>query len=35
VRELPTRLQDLLGWNIRPPFMGYVDGRDPKRVLEV
>jgi ectoine hydroxylase-related dioxygenase (phytanoyl-CoA dioxygenase family) len=35
VRALPERLQDLLGWNIRPPFMGYVDGLDPKRVLGI
>jgi ectoine hydroxylase-related dioxygenase (phytanoyl-CoA dioxygenase family) len=33
VATLPERLQDLLGWNIRPPFVGYVDGRDPKRTL--
>ena len=31
---LPERLQELLGYNIYPPFMGYVDGRHPKRVLE-
>lgn len=30
---LPERLQELLGWNIYPPFVGYVDGRDPKRYL--
>ncbi|HEY5025973.1 MAG TPA: phytanoyl-CoA dioxygenase family protein [Acidimicrobiales bacterium] len=34
VGELPERLQELLGYNIRPPFMGYVDGRHPRRVLE-
>jgi ectoine hydroxylase-related dioxygenase (phytanoyl-CoA dioxygenase family) len=34
VRQLPERLQELLGYNIRPPFMGYVDGRHPRRVLE-
>ncbi len=34
VRELPERLQELLGYNIHPPFVGYVDGRHPKRVLE-
>jgi len=34
VRSLPGRLQELLGYNIRPPFMGYVDGRHPRRVLE-
>jgi ectoine hydroxylase-related dioxygenase (phytanoyl-CoA dioxygenase family) len=32
-RELPEALQELLGYNIYPPFMGYVDGRHPKRVL--
>jgi ectoine hydroxylase-related dioxygenase (phytanoyl-CoA dioxygenase family) len=31
---LPARLQELLGYNIHPPFMGYVDGRHPRRVLE-
>ena len=34
VRQLPVRLQELLGYNIRPPFMGYVDGRHPRKVLE-
>src|SRR5260221_9330180 len=34
VRTLPERLQELLGYNIRPPFIGYVDGRHPKKVLE-
>ena len=33
VRGLPERLQELLGYNIRPPFMGYVDGRHPRKVL--
>jgi ectoine hydroxylase-related dioxygenase (phytanoyl-CoA dioxygenase family) len=33
VRELPERLQELLGYNIYPPFLGYVDGRHPRRVL--
>ncbi|MBO3752766.1 phytanoyl-CoA dioxygenase family protein [Streptosporangiaceae bacterium NEAU-GS5] len=32
-RELPRRLQELLGYNIAPPFIGYVDGRHPRRVL--
>jgi ectoine hydroxylase-related dioxygenase (phytanoyl-CoA dioxygenase family) len=32
-RELPDVLQELLGYNIRPPFMGYVDGRHPRRAL--
>ena len=31
VRELPERLQELLGYNIYPPFVGYVDGRHPRR----
>jgi ectoine hydroxylase-related dioxygenase (phytanoyl-CoA dioxygenase family) len=34
VRTLPERLQELLGYNVFPPFLGYVDGRHPKRVLE-
>lgn len=33
VAELPERLQQLLGYNIYPPFMGYVDGRHPRRFL--
>ena len=33
VRQLPERLQELLGYNIHPPFLGYVDGRHPRRVL--
>jgi len=33
VRELPERLQELLGYNIYPPFVGYVDGRHPRKVL--
>ena len=32
-RDLPERLQELLGYNIYPPFVGYVDGRHPRRVL--
>jgi hypothetical protein len=23
----------LLGYSIHPPFIGYVDGRDPRRLL--
>jgi Phytanoyl-CoA dioxygenase (PhyH) len=30
---LPERLQELLGYNIYPPFVGYVDGRHPLRYL--
>src|SRR3954447_17265297 len=33
VVTLPERLQELLGWNIYPPFVGYVDGRHPRRYL--
>jgi ectoine hydroxylase-related dioxygenase (phytanoyl-CoA dioxygenase family) len=33
VRDLPERLQELLGYNIYPPFLGYVDGRHPRRAL--
>jgi ectoine hydroxylase-related dioxygenase (phytanoyl-CoA dioxygenase family) len=33
-RHLPDRLQELLGYNIYPPFLGYVDGRHPRRALE-
>jgi ectoine hydroxylase-related dioxygenase (phytanoyl-CoA dioxygenase family) len=32
-RTLPRRLQELLGYNIFPPFLGYVDGRHPIRTL--
>ncbi|MDP1794392.1 MAG: phytanoyl-CoA dioxygenase family protein [Acidimicrobiales bacterium] len=31
---LPERLQELLGYNIFPPFVGYVDGRHPRRYIE-
>ena len=33
VATLPERLQELLGYNIYPPFIGYVDGRHPRRLL--
>jgi ectoine hydroxylase-related dioxygenase (phytanoyl-CoA dioxygenase family) len=32
-RELPPRLQELLGYDIYPPFVGYVDGHHPRKVL--
>jgi len=35
MRTLPPRLQELLGYNIFPPFLGYVDGRHPRRALAV
>jgi len=31
--KLPPRVQELLGYSIHQPFMGYVDGMHPKRVL--
>jgi len=31
---LPERLQELLGYNIHPPFMGYVDGRHPRKLID-
>ena len=33
MRTLDPRLQELLGYNIHPPFLGYVDGRHPRRTL--
>jgi ectoine hydroxylase-related dioxygenase (phytanoyl-CoA dioxygenase family) len=33
VDALPERLQELLGYNVYPPFLGYVDGRHPRRTL--
>jgi ectoine hydroxylase-related dioxygenase (phytanoyl-CoA dioxygenase family) len=33
VAELPERLAELLGYNIYPPFLGYVDGSHPLKVL--
>jgi ectoine hydroxylase-related dioxygenase (phytanoyl-CoA dioxygenase family) len=32
-RHLPERLQELLGYNVYPPFVGYVDGRHPRKSL--
>ncbi len=34
VSQLSPHLQELLGYNIHPPFLGYVDGRHPKTVLD-
>ena len=34
VRTLEPRLQELLGYNIHPPFVGNVDGRHPRKALE-
>jgi ectoine hydroxylase-related dioxygenase (phytanoyl-CoA dioxygenase family) len=33
VATLPSRLQELLGYDVYPPFLGYVDGRHPRRFL--
>jgi ectoine hydroxylase-related dioxygenase (phytanoyl-CoA dioxygenase family) len=33
VRTLRPELQELLGYNVFPPFLGYVDGRHPRRTL--
>lgn len=32
-RDLPERLQELLGYNLYPPFLGYVDGKHPGELL--
>lgn len=32
---LPERARELLGYSIHPPFMGYVDGVHPRRLLPV
>jgi ectoine hydroxylase-related dioxygenase (phytanoyl-CoA dioxygenase family) len=32
-RDLAPRLQELLGYGIYPPFVGYVDGAHPRKVL--
>ena len=33
VRDLPERLQELLGYNLYPPFLGFVDGKHPRELL--
>lgn len=33
VAQMPTRLRELLGYNLHAAFMGYVDGQHPDRVL--
>jgi hypothetical protein len=32
-RQLPERARELIGYSIHPPFMGYVDGVHPRRLL--
>jgi ectoine hydroxylase-related dioxygenase (phytanoyl-CoA dioxygenase family) len=34
-RALPPRVQDLIGYSLYPPFIGYVDGLHPQRLLDV
>jgi len=34
VAKLPRRVQALLGYSIHEPFMGYVDGMHPGRILD-
>ncbi|WOE75658.1 phytanoyl-CoA dioxygenase family protein [Alterisphingorhabdus coralli] len=34
VAQYPQRVRDLLGYSIHKPFMGYVDGMHPEKVLE-
>ena len=31
--HLPERARELIGYSIHPPFMGYVDGVHPRRLL--
>jgi ectoine hydroxylase-related dioxygenase (phytanoyl-CoA dioxygenase family) len=33
-REMPPRLQELIGYHLYPEFLGFVDGRHPRKVLE-
>ena len=33
VRQLPVRVQQLIGYSIHPPFMGYVNGVHPNKTL--
>ncbi len=33
-RNLPRRAQELIGYSIHPPFMGYVDGVHPRKLLD-
>lgn len=35
VRQCSDRIQSLLGYSMQFPFIGFVDGRDPKRLLKV
>lgn len=33
-RTMPPRLQELIGYHLYPAYLGYVDGRHPRRVLD-
>jgi ectoine hydroxylase-related dioxygenase (phytanoyl-CoA dioxygenase family) len=33
-RALPPEVAELLGYNVRPPFHGYVDGRHPRKYVD-
>jgi ectoine hydroxylase-related dioxygenase (phytanoyl-CoA dioxygenase family) len=33
-RDLAPRLQELIGYSIHPPFMGMIDGRHPRKLLQ-
>ena len=33
-RQCSEHIQRMLGYSIYPPFMGFVDGKHPKRLLE-
>lgn len=32
--QYPPRVQALLGYGLHPPFIGYVDGRDPRHLVD-
>jgi len=34
VRELPVKLQELLGYSVHKPNLGFVNGQDPKALLD-
>lgn len=34
VKQCSEHMQRMLGYSIHPPFMGFVDGKHPKRLLE-
>ncbi len=33
-RAMPAEVAELLGYNVRPPFHGYVDGRHPRKYVD-